>query len=99
MQIQKEAAAKQYANMRYDQPYQAALFEMKVLLEAQRWHTDEYEAVIGGLEPDDLKVRVSTQLAHLPTLAALACAICVGQVPCAGSHTAACVAVLALYKR
>ena len=57
MQIQKEAAAKQYANMRYDQPYQAALFEMKVLLEAQRWHTDEYEAVIGDLEPADLKVR------------------------------------------
>ncbi len=57
MQIQKEAAAKQYANMRYDKPYQAALFEMKVLLEAQRWHTDEYQAVIGGLEPDDLKVR------------------------------------------
>ncbi|CAK0787227.1 hypothetical protein CVIRNUC_010443 [Coccomyxa viridis] len=52
--IQKEAAAKQYANMRYDQPYQAALFEMKVLLEAQRWHTDEYEAVIGGLDPGDL---------------------------------------------
>ena len=59
MQIQKEAAAKQYANMRYDQPYQAALFEMKVLLEAQRWHTDEYEAVIGGLDPGDLAVRVS----------------------------------------
>ena len=58
MQIQKEAAAKQYANMRYDQPYQTALFEMKVLLEAQRWHTDEYEAVIGGLEPNDLKVNI-----------------------------------------
>ena len=54
--MQKEAATKEYANTRYDQPYQAALYENSVLLEAQRWHTDEYEKVIGGLEPADLEV-------------------------------------------
>ena len=47
---------KEYANTRYDQPYQAALYENSVLLEAQRWHTDEYEKVIGGLEAADLEV-------------------------------------------
>ena len=56
IQVQKEAAAKEYANTRYDQPYQAALYETNVLLEAKRWHTDEYEAVIGGLKPSDLEV-------------------------------------------
>ena len=55
-QVQKEAAAKEYANTRYDQPYQAALYETNVLLEAKRWHTDEYEAVIGRLKPSDLEV-------------------------------------------
>ena len=57
MQVQKEAAAKEYANTCYDQPYQAALYENSVLLEAQRWHTDEYESVIGGLESADLEVQ------------------------------------------
>ncbi len=47
---------KEYANTRYDQPYQAALYENSMLLEAQRWHTDEYEKVIGGLEAADLEV-------------------------------------------
>lgn len=56
MQIQKEAAAKEYANTRYDQPYQAALYQTNVLMEAQRWHSDEYEAVIGDLSPADLEV-------------------------------------------
>ena len=56
LQVQKEAATKEYANTRYDQPYQAALYENSVLLEAQRWHTEEYEKVIGGLEPADLEV-------------------------------------------
>lgn len=56
VQIQKEALAKNFANTRYDQPYQAAMFETNVLLEAQRWHTDEYEAVIEQLKPANLKV-------------------------------------------
>lgn len=56
LQVQKESAMKEYANSRYDQPYQAALYENSVLLEAQRWHTDEYEKVIGGLESADLEV-------------------------------------------
>ena len=28
----------EHVNMRYDQPYQAALCETTVLLEAHRWH-------------------------------------------------------------
>lgn len=55
-QVQKEAVAKEYANARYQQPYQTAMYETAVLLEAQRWHTHEYEAVIGKLQPGDLTV-------------------------------------------
>ncbi|BDA50691.1 Insulin-degrading enzyme [Coccomyxa sp. Obi] len=53
-QVQKEAVAKEYANARYQQPYQTAMYETAVLFEAQRWHTNEYEAVIGDLQPVDL---------------------------------------------
>ncbi len=55
-QVQKEAVAREYANARYQQPYQTAMYETAVLLEAQRWHTHEYEAVIGQLQPVDLTV-------------------------------------------
>ena len=53
----KEALAKEYANARYQQPYQTAMYETAVALEARRWHTNEYEAVIGDLQPSDLTVR------------------------------------------
>ncbi|EIE20423.1 hypothetical protein COCSUDRAFT_30601 [Coccomyxa subellipsoidea C-169] len=52
--VQKEALAKEYANARYQQPYQTAMYETAVALEARRWHTNEYEAVIGDLQPSDL---------------------------------------------
>ena len=95
MQIQREAAAKQYANTRYDQPYQAALFEMKVLLEAQRWHTDEYEAVIGGLEPGDLAVRaLITAATHSYPSCACSGHLCwagaICRIPCSCLHGNAC---------
>ncbi|KAK9803974.1 hypothetical protein WJX72_009535 [[Myrmecia] bisecta] len=53
-EIQKSKAAKEYANMKYEQPYQHALYITSVLLEARRWHVREYEAVIGDLQPADL---------------------------------------------
>ena len=42
--------------MRYQQPYQVAMFEAGALLEQRRWHVREYEAVIGGLEAAHLEV-------------------------------------------
>ena len=57
VQVQKEAVTKEYANARYQQPYQTAMYETAVALEARRWHTNEYEAVIGDLQPSDLTVR------------------------------------------
>jgi insulysin len=56
MQVQQEAVAKEYANMRYQQPYQLAMFEASVALEAQRWHVREYAAVIEDLTAADLEV-------------------------------------------
>lgn len=52
---------KEYANTRYQQPYQTAMYEAAVLLEARRWHTDSYEAVIPDMQPLDLTVRTPIQ--------------------------------------
>jgi hypothetical protein len=57
VQVQKEAATREYANLRYQQPYQRAMYEAATVLEARRWHTDDYESVIPDLSPSDLAVR------------------------------------------
>ena len=56
LQVVKEALAKDYAAMAYDQPYQWALYSGSQLLEARKWHVDEYSALIGGLTAADLQV-------------------------------------------
>lgn len=48
---------KDYAAIAYDQPYQRALYSGGQLLEARKWHVDEYVAVIGTLTAPDLEVR------------------------------------------
>ena len=53
----RQLAAKRYANTAFEQPYNRAAYTADVLLEARRWHTAEYEAVVGGLRADDLTVR------------------------------------------
>ena len=55
--MQQEALAKEYANTRYEQPYQTAMYEAAVALHHRRWHTREYEAVVGKLAAPDLEVR------------------------------------------
>ena len=52
----RQLAAKRYANTAFEQPYNRAAYIADVLLEARRWHTAEYEAVVGGLRADDLTV-------------------------------------------
>ena len=56
LQIQRDAAKKEYENLQYQQPYQRAVYSWTHLLELNRWHTDEYQAVIGDLTPEDLEV-------------------------------------------
>ena len=56
-------AAKRYANTAFQQPYDRAVYTADVLLEARRWHTSEYEAVVGGLGADNLTVRTCNQTA------------------------------------
>lgn len=55
-QVMKEKAKKEYLNTRYQQPYQQALYSMNVLLEAKRWHINDYIAVIDGLQALHLQV-------------------------------------------
>lgn len=53
----RQLAAKRYANTAFEQPYNRAAYTADVLLEARRWHTAEYEAVVGELRAEDLTVR------------------------------------------
>eukprot|EP00873_Tetraselmis_striata_P029260 jgi/Tetstr1/449524/TSEL_036612.t1 len=50
----KEQLTREYANMRYEQPYQRAMYQTSILFDAKRWHIGEYMAVIGDLAPEDL---------------------------------------------
>ncbi len=56
-QVQREAAARDYANLRLQQAYERALYDQDLALQTRRWHVSEYEAVVGDLRPDDLRVR------------------------------------------
>ena len=56
LQVQKEALARSYANKKFEQPYQTALYTASVIYEVKRWHISEYEAVIGDLTLQDLQV-------------------------------------------
>ena len=58
LQVQREAVSREYANMRYEQPYQTAIYTSSLLHELRKWHVSEYQAVIGDLTPDHVAVRV-----------------------------------------
>ena len=55
--MQREHVAKEYANLRQQQPYERALYDQEMALELRRWHVSEYEAVVGDLSPSDLQAR------------------------------------------
>ena len=55
-QVQREAAAREYANLRLQQPYERALYDQEMALQTRRWHVSEYEAVVADLTPDQLRV-------------------------------------------
>ena len=56
LQVQKDALQKDYSNIKYEQPYQTAMYNQSVLCEAKRWHVQDYEEAIVDLTPQDLKV-------------------------------------------
>ncbi|PSC73920.1 Zinc-peroxisomal [Micractinium conductrix] len=56
--VVKEKKAKDWQNMKFDQPYQIALYSLSVLLEARRWHVSDYEAVLPGVTPEQLQAFV-----------------------------------------
>ncbi|KAG7668348.1 hypothetical protein Ndes2526B_g00937 [Nannochloris sp. 'desiccata'] len=50
----QEKLKKDYANMKFEQPYQMALYELSVAAEAKRWHVADYEAVLPTLTSEML---------------------------------------------
>ena len=59
MQVQKEAVTREYANKKFEQPYQSAMYTARMAHEFKRWHTSEYQAVIGDLTAADLQVLIT----------------------------------------
>jgi insulysin len=51
----KERQARDYVNMRYEQPYQVALYSLALMTEARRWHVEDYEDALQELEVADVE--------------------------------------------
>ena len=56
LQVQKDALQRDYSNIKYEQPYQTALYNQSVLFEAKRWHVNSYEEALVDLTSQHLKV-------------------------------------------
>ena len=62
LQVQKDALQKDYSNVKYEQPYQTAIYNQSMLFEANRWHIHNYEEAIVELKPHHLQVPKSAKL-------------------------------------
>jgi len=62
--IMKEKLAREYLNHAFDQPYNQAVYEMAVALEAKRWHMDSYKQVLPFIGLSDLSSFISNTLFH-----------------------------------
>lgn len=56
LQVQKDALKRDYSNIKYEQPYQTAMYNQSILFEAKRWHVHSYQAALKDLTSDHLKV-------------------------------------------
>lgn len=52
--VVREDVHKEYQNVRYQQPYQWAMYRMETALRHKRWSIDEYLAVVGHVGPEDV---------------------------------------------
>ncbi|KAL0046282.1 hypothetical protein WJX82_008028 [Trebouxia sp. C0006] len=55
LQVQKDALQKDYSNIKYEQPYQTAMYNQSLLFEAKRWHVHSYEEALLDLTPTHLQ--------------------------------------------
>ena len=61
-QVQKDALQKDYSNIKYEQPYQTAMYNQSLLFEAKRWHVHSYEEALVDLSPQHLMVTPVTHM-------------------------------------
>ncbi|KAK3262595.1 hypothetical protein CYMTET_28558 [Cymbomonas tetramitiformis] len=61
----RERLQQDYINVRYEQPYQRIVYNSSLLLEADRWHVEEYEAVVGNVTPKQLEEFVPCLMGRL----------------------------------
>ena len=54
--MQKDALQKDYSNVKYEQPYNTAIYNQSILFEAKRWHIHSYEEALVDLKPQHLQV-------------------------------------------
>ena len=65
LQVQKGALQRDYSKIKYEQPYQTALYNQSVLFEAKRWHVNSYEEALKDLTSEHLKVSFTFVCAYL----------------------------------
>lgn len=53
--MQKDTLQKDYRNVKYEQPYQTAIYNQSMLSEAKRWHVSSYEEAISDLQASQLR--------------------------------------------
>ncbi|KAL0019017.1 hypothetical protein WJX77_001203 [Trebouxia sp. C0004] len=54
-QVQKDALQKDYSNIKYEQPYQTAMYNQSLLFEVKRWHVHNYEEALLDLTVEHLQ--------------------------------------------
>ncbi|KAG1675762.1 hypothetical protein FOA52_012418 [Chlamydomonas sp. UWO 241] len=73
----KEQTMKAYRNMRFQQPYQWAMYRQELLLNLSRWRVEEYLEVAPGIGAEQLTEFVSKRLLSKVHVVGL----CVGNIP------------------
>lgn len=74
--VVKEKLGKDYLNMKFEQPYQVAMYELSVAMEARRWHVNDYETVLPSVSVEDLQAYVPILFSQCKIEA-----YCIGNLP------------------
>jgi len=75
-EIAAEKLSRDFANMKFEQPYQLALYDLAVAMEVKRFHIDDYETILPQLAAADL----ATFLPRLFSRCRIE-AFCAGNIP------------------
>ena len=58
----KHKLKKEFSNLKFEQPYRLALYEMDVGLEHPKWHMRDYESILGSIERSKVNEFINSRL-------------------------------------